>query len=414
MVRLTFLKNIDVDIASIDVSEKSMIKIEKLLFTEAKINDDYSVQDVEELLAFLKSDWLNYKDVLTNPNIYDILTNGNTYNLKKHELKLNQVEEEQTSVFLEKHFAGNIKRYLETAIKENKWPVLQDVISRYKFLLTNEADYFLREILIKKLDDGYINMRIGKVPQTKAESSKHYLTQKKFYDFILSYDGLTFYNRVLDIGKQGFYSILQTEEKINYTFYKSVIKSTRSILNSEIKKRVPKKQLFLFLLLSYGYPIIIFLTKFVQLSDDRSFTDKFKNSIAGFVIFFITILTALLFYWDIKLGLLHCVSMFIISRIQKFDAFITDELKEKGEENIYNMKTWRFRKRAFHIILLFLVGLIITIPILLFYLVFKFLGAWVGILLIVGLFVLLIKLGSKKENKEESPDTSSQSPPQEE
>lgn len=137
MIQLHLLDIAKKQMPSLDLKEEGVaIKIEKLLKAEAKLDQNIRINDIENLLVFLKNHSVAFLPILENKHIRKIL-NGKGETINYAPFNQTGISEETLENF-QQVFAGNTKAYLEQCIRINAWHSLKSVFVNYSFLLDQE------------------------------------------------------------------------------------------------------------------------------------------------------------------------------------------------------------------------------------------------------------------------------------
>jgi hypothetical protein len=116
-------------------SKEDIIKIEKILKSEAKLGNHVNLNDVEHLLSFLKNYGARFMPILSQKNI-EIIIKGNGDFINPIPFKSNGINEETLFDFQE-IFEANVYNYLNQCIKLNSWNSLKNVFVHYPFLISD-------------------------------------------------------------------------------------------------------------------------------------------------------------------------------------------------------------------------------------------------------------------------------------
>lgn len=140
MIQLGYLTFVEEQLKNIDFDDKKdLIKIEKILKAEAKLNPNFKTNDIENLLAFLYLHGSKFIPLLQHKNIALILKGEGDY-INFAPFKEN-IAAEVLDEFVQL-FEENILNYLKTCIPKSKWSSIKSVFKVYPFLLN---DYIVQE-----------------------------------------------------------------------------------------------------------------------------------------------------------------------------------------------------------------------------------------------------------------------------
>lgn len=144
-------------------NEETIIKVEKVLKAESKLDANVRINDIENLITFLKSSEGRFIPILQNKHIRKILdAKGETINYAP----FNQSGvTDETLVQFRETFAPNTLEYLRQCIRIGAWFSLRSVFVNYSFLvneeITDEIFHVLRlkneSIVTAILNDQYVS-----------------------------------------------------------------------------------------------------------------------------------------------------------------------------------------------------------------------------------------------------------------
>ena len=125
--------------------QDDIIKVEKILKAEVKLNSSIHINDVENLLSFLKNNRGKFTPMLQHKNIALVLkAKGHPINMAS--FKRGEVTDEALKDF-QLIFAENTMQYLHQCIRSNEWNSLKSVFINYTFLV----DDLMRENIFQTL-----------------------------------------------------------------------------------------------------------------------------------------------------------------------------------------------------------------------------------------------------------------------
>lgn len=116
-------------------NENDILRIEKILKSEVKLNSKIQLNDVEILVAFLRTYKGKFIAFLKDQNISRILRNRDE-NLFVGNFDRNSVSEE-TVIQFSQIFEENIYNYLTLRIRNSDWNSLKIAFARYGFLISD-------------------------------------------------------------------------------------------------------------------------------------------------------------------------------------------------------------------------------------------------------------------------------------
>lgn len=134
---------------SLDLNqENDIIRIEKILKAEIKLNGKANINDVENLLTFLRKDGSKFLPLLQHKTIRIILNaEGKTINFAPFDRT--DISDETLNDFAQT-FASNIEGYLRECIRVGAWFSLKSVFINYSFLVTELAKESVLQLLTHK------------------------------------------------------------------------------------------------------------------------------------------------------------------------------------------------------------------------------------------------------------------------
>ncbi|RZK37474.1 MAG: hypothetical protein EOO90_25120 [Pedobacter sp.] len=118
-------------------SKEDIIKVEKILKSEAKLGSNVNLNAVEYLLTFLKSYGSKFLPILGQKNI-EIIIKGNGDFINPIPFKSAGIED-GTLLEFQNVFETNIYSYLNQCIKLNSWNSLKNVFTLYPFLVSEHT-----------------------------------------------------------------------------------------------------------------------------------------------------------------------------------------------------------------------------------------------------------------------------------
>lgn len=181
-----------------------VIKAEKILKAEAKLNSGFRLNEIDDYIAFLKNSEENFDKILALPVIADI--NSGNYPTKIEKPYLKDISWDEVSRFSEK-FSGRLQEFLGFAIRNHKWDDLVRFYKNYTEFFDLSALEFLKEQLHEKN-----NLVIDALHRSEnfVEMKKNYpfVVEKGFYFIQSQIDPFEFDEEILDINNIIAYSQL--------------------------------------------------------------------------------------------------------------------------------------------------------------------------------------------------------------
>lgn len=141
MIQLHYLTFAEEQLKTLDFDNKNdVIRLEKILKAESKLNSDFKINDIENLLGFLHLHGSKFLPLLKHKNIATILK-GEGHYINFAPFK-EEVNEEVLDEFVQL-FEDNILNYLKNCIPQSRWSSIKSVFKTYPFLL---SDYIVQEV----------------------------------------------------------------------------------------------------------------------------------------------------------------------------------------------------------------------------------------------------------------------------
>lgn len=143
MLQLQYIEFAEKQLPSLDFDRKQdIIKLEKILKAESKLNPVFNINDIEALLSFIQTYGTKFFPLIKHKNIAIILKGEGSY-INPAPFK-GAVFEDSLLVEFREVFGENILNYLKNCIHKNSWTSIKSVFKIYPFLLN---DYIIQEIL---------------------------------------------------------------------------------------------------------------------------------------------------------------------------------------------------------------------------------------------------------------------------
>jgi len=164
--------------------DDDIIKVEKILKAEAKLNPEVKVNDIENLISFLRTYRGKFIPILKHKNI-NIIVTGKQTNVNFARFDHENISPETLQEF-EHAFSENISEYLKQCIRNNKWNSLRSVFINYAFLVgdgTREEVYQTLKLKNQSLISAiYNNQFVGYVQSNPYSSDIQYYTMLSTVD----------------------------------------------------------------------------------------------------------------------------------------------------------------------------------------------------------------------------------------
>lgn len=143
MLQLHYLEFAEKQLSSLNLdSKKDIIRLEKILKAESKINPDFNINAIEALILFLNTYGTKFIPLLKHKNMATILKAEGDH-INPAPIKEGTFDELLLVEFREV-FEENILAYLKSCVNKNNWVSIKSVFKIYPFLLT---DYISQEII---------------------------------------------------------------------------------------------------------------------------------------------------------------------------------------------------------------------------------------------------------------------------
>ncbi|MDQ1162626.1 hypothetical protein QE422_002994 [Chryseobacterium sp. SORGH_AS 447] len=183
-------------------NSQDLIKAEKLLKAESKLNKTFSINEIEEFLDYLKNQTQEFKHVLNLPVIKSIYHDVYPENLSRKP-DLRDIPEHEIEEFRE-IFSPYLEEFISVSIRNNQWQNLIFFQHFYSRFFSTESLDFYKELLHDKNDliiDGIMrndDMVIFRKNYPFAVDKKFYYLQSLVDNFEFDNDILTINNAVAE------------------------------------------------------------------------------------------------------------------------------------------------------------------------------------------------------------------------
>lgn len=195
MIQLHYLQFAEKQLPGLNFdNQQDLIKVEKILKTEAKLSVDFNVNDIEKLIDFLKSYGSKFLPFFRHKNIEKIIkADGEAINLAP----FNEDLPEETFQEFRELFEANTLNYLKNCIQKNRWASIKSVFKVYPFLLT---DYIVQEILdVFVLKNRAIIDALRRGSYTFFLNQNPYAEDSAYFSLLSDMDGYYFEEDLLNI-----------------------------------------------------------------------------------------------------------------------------------------------------------------------------------------------------------------------
>lgn len=203
MINFSLRKFVDENISHFDPGNpQDLIRAEKLLKAESKMNQTFSINEIEEFLDYLKNQKPQFEHVLSLPVIKSIYHDVYPENLSKKP-DLREIPEHEIEEFRE-IFSSYLEEFISVSIRNNQWQNLIFFQQFYSQFFSPESLDFYKELLHDKNDliiSGIIrndDMVIFRKNYPFAVDKKFYYLQSLVDNFEFDQDILTINNAVAE------------------------------------------------------------------------------------------------------------------------------------------------------------------------------------------------------------------------
>ncbi|PWS27912.1 hypothetical protein DHW03_10100 [Pedobacter yonginense] len=175
--------------------DDDIIKIEKILKAEAKLNPQVKINDIENLITFLRNYRGRFIPILKNKNISTIVT-GKEATINFARFDPENIPAETLHDF-EEAFSSNILEYLRQCIRNNKWNSLRSIFMNYTFLVGDATRDEIYQIL--KLKNQAIISAIYNNQFVDYVKNNSYCADIQYYSMLSTIDQHFFDDDILAI-----------------------------------------------------------------------------------------------------------------------------------------------------------------------------------------------------------------------
>jgi hypothetical protein len=186
---------------------QDLIKAEKLLKAESKLNQTFTINEIESFLDFIKNQTQNFGEILKLPVIKSIYSNIYPEKLSfKPDLRnISQLEIED----FRELFSSNLKAFIAEAIRKNQWQSLIYFQQYYASFFSSESLDFYKNLLHER-NDLIIEGIIRNNDLFTFKENYPFATERKFYYLQSLIDDFEFDDDILSIN-----NIVAEKQKTN-------------------------------------------------------------------------------------------------------------------------------------------------------------------------------------------------------
>lgn len=178
-------------------NEQDIIKAEKLLKAESKLNNSFTINEIEVYISELKNPSTHFKEILNISVINNIFSGKNIDDIVHLKPDLSKIKNEDLEIFKE-NFTTKAKEFLSEKIRKNRWQNLIYFQKYYSDFLSADALDFYKNILhdknqiiIEKIENSSIlNNIIHNYP---------FAIDRKYYELQSTIDSFEFDDDILKI-----------------------------------------------------------------------------------------------------------------------------------------------------------------------------------------------------------------------
>lgn len=181
-----------------NIADEDVIRIEKRLIAERKLNDTISKNDVEQILLVLKEYKAEMRTISFYEGLYSILSGKEP--AYEDSLRFHTMEETlRIRALISVHFKDNLLNYVVENFKANNWAKLRTLLKFQRFLSIE-----LNELLVRKMEDKLMEALavLNQKPAHRVLKQKIGFLRKRDFYLLMNEIHLTHFNvyvyRLLD------------------------------------------------------------------------------------------------------------------------------------------------------------------------------------------------------------------------
>ncbi|HCR74893.1 MAG TPA: hypothetical protein DIW37_00500 [Chryseobacterium sp.] len=238
MINFSLKEFVDENIQNFDPQNpQDIIKAEKLLKAESKLNNRFTINEIEEFLEYIKNQKQNFDHILNLPVIKSIYNDKYPENLKTKP-DLRNITESEMAEFREV-FTPYVKEFISVSMRNNQWQNLIYFQHFYaQFFSVESLDFY--KVLLHDKNDLIIEGIIKNSSLSFFKENYPFATDRKFYylqslvdHFEFDDDILTINNVVAENQKTSIDNKVVLGEILTAIFHFS---SSNSVTKNVIKK----------------------------------------------------------------------------------------------------------------------------------------------------------------------------------
>lgn len=197
MINFSLKEFVDENIQNFDPQNpQDIIKAEKLLKAESKLNNRFTINEIEEFLDYIKNQEQNFDHILSLPVIKSIYNDKYPENLKTKP-DLRNITENEMAEFREV-FTPYLKEFISVSVRNNQWQDLIYFQQFYaQFFSVESLDFY--KVLLHDKNDLIIEGIIKNSSLSFFKENYPFATDRKFYNLQSLVDHFEFDDDILTI-----------------------------------------------------------------------------------------------------------------------------------------------------------------------------------------------------------------------
>lgn len=178
-----------------ELESSDIIRIEKKINLESKLNKSENVDENQQIISLLKNNFRVLKLIQNYTPILEILSNQKISHKNIYDFIPSEIEEIETCI--ETYFGENLKDYFTIHFKQNKYKELNS-FANYIHILPGYLILFIQETIAAHLDN-LIALLKSKSKLDKKTKQLSGILNKDFYALLNSYHSYEFEERIFEI-----------------------------------------------------------------------------------------------------------------------------------------------------------------------------------------------------------------------